>query len=105
VRHFPHFHHHHHHHHHQRASMFHTINIVTPAPGREQRVCEILNPPIQPIFEADLILPFTSQVREMLDHLVSEVQKNEPDAISFRAVWDASAGVYYVIEKFVQPYL
>ncbi|KAF1922342.1 uncharacterized protein M421DRAFT_10629 [Didymella exigua CBS 183.55] len=56
--------------------MFHTINIVTPMEGREQRV------------------------REMLDHLVSEVQKNEPDAISFRAVWDADAGVFYVIEKF-----
>jgi hypothetical protein len=37
----------------------------------------------------------------MLDHLVSEVEKHEPDALSFRAVWDADAGVYYVIEKFV----
>ncbi|RAR13394.1 geranylgeranyl pyrophosphate synthetase [Stemphylium lycopersici] len=57
--------------------MFHTINIVTPAEGKQQRV------------------------REMLDHLVSEVEKHEPNAISFRAVWDAEAGVFYVIEKLV----
>ncbi|KAI9150203.1 taurine catabolism dioxygenase [Paramyrothecium foliicola] len=57
-------------------NMFRTINIVRPAPGKEQRV------------------------REMLDHLVSEVQKHEPDALFFRAVWDEKASIFYVIEDF-----
>ncbi|KAK8129668.1 hypothetical protein PG999_002048 [Apiospora kogelbergensis] len=52
------------------------MNIVTPAEGKKDRV------------------------QELLSHLVSEVETNEPEALAFYASWVADVGVFYVIELF-----
>ncbi|KAK8107214.1 uncharacterized protein PG998_009227 [Apiospora kogelbergensis] len=59
--------------------MFYTMNIVTPAEGKKDRV------------------------QELLSHLVSEVEKNEPEALAFYASWVADVGVFYVIELYAKP--
>ncbi|KAK7949031.1 geranylgeranyl pyrophosphate synthetase [Apiospora aurea] len=78
--------------------MFLTINIVTPAEGKQERA-SFDQSPVSTHDHLRLIATTDwRQVQGMLGHLCAEVEKHEPEAIMFCASWCAAAGVFYVVE-------
>ncbi|KAH7010966.1 hypothetical protein B0J12DRAFT_690992 [Macrophomina phaseolina] len=54
----------------------HVLNTIAPAPGKKQRV------------------------QGILQFLVNEMQRNEPDALQVQVLWDELKGVFHIVEVF-----